>query len=203
MADTIKSVIVFFSTGKDSIVLLDICYKYIRRVEVIFLYLIPNLIYKNKLLNLYEKRYNIKIHQFPQYDISKILKIHSLNNDNIKVIKQRDIENYCRNEFNIEYCAYGYKLVDSVFRGGILNDKNCINGINQREKRIYPLMRWNNKDIMLYIKNNKLPLSFEYDYGFRDINIFKGASLEFIRRKSPLDYQKIINFYPFLQYERK
>lgn len=201
MAGQIQSVIVFFSTGKDSVVLLDLCYKYFKHIEAVYLYYVPGLEYKNKILKLYEKIYNIKVHQYPQYDVSKILKRHLINGKDIKTIKQVDLEHHLRQEFNAEYCAYGYKMQDSVYRGGILNDKNCIDGINQREKRIYPLSRWSHREIFEYIKRNKLPLSFEYDYGFRDINIFTQDSLKFIKEKSPCDYQKIINFYPFLEYE--
>lgn len=201
MAEKIKSVIVFFSTGKDSVVLLDLCHKYFENIKAVYLYYVPELRYKNKILKLYEDRYNIKIEQCPQYDVSKILKKHSISGKNIQTIKPVDLEIFLREKFNAEYCAYGYKMQDSVFRGGILNDKNCINGINQREKRIYPLTRWSHKEIFEYIKKEKLPLSFEYDYGFRDINIFSGDALEFIKEKSPDDYRKIIKFYPFLEYE--
>jgi phosphoadenosine phosphosulfate reductase len=196
----IRDIIVFFSTGKDSVVLLDLCCKYFNRVEAVYLYYVPDLTYKNKILGMYEKRYGIKVHQYPQYDVSDILRKHSIRTD-IKKIRPVDLENFLREKFEIPYVAYGYKMVDSVFRGGILNSPDMDHGMNPKLKRVYPLARWSEKEVFEYIKRNKLPLSFEYDYGFRDINIFQGKALEFIKSKSPDDYKKIIDFYPFLEYK--
>ena len=93
----------------------------------------------------------------------------------MKKLKQGDIESFIRNKFNIKWLAYGYRKTDSLERRGIL--KNVINGIDEKYNKLYPITDWSAKDVMKYIKNEKLLLPIDYNYGFRDINIFKGRSL--------------------------
>lgn len=191
------SAIILFSTGKDSVVLLDLCVKFIKRIEAVFLYIVPDLEYKNRLLEKYEKKYKIKIHQAPLCDVGNIFREYSRGK--IKKIKQIDVENYLRQKFDISFCAYGYKMVDSVFRGGILNAPQVKNGIDYKNRRLFPLARWSDKEVMEYIKRERLFLSPEYHYGFRDINELNPDSLAFLGQKFPGDYKKIMEFYPFLK----
>ena len=199
MAEKIKSAIVFFSTGKDSVVILDLCHKFIKNIKVVSLYIVPDLEYKNKLLSIYEKKYKLNIHQFPLPDINNIFIKYSMKKG--RKLKQIDIENYIREKFDINYVVYGYKMVDSVNRAGIMNAPYVKDGIDTKNNRLFPLARWSQKEVLYYIKQNKLFLSPEYDYGFRDINEFTKESLNFIKEKFHRDYKKIIDFYPFLKYK--
>lgn len=199
ISNIMDDAIVFFSTGKDSVVLLDLCIKHLKRVEAVFLYVVPDLEYKNAILEKYEKRYNIKIHQLPLWGISRTFAKYS--KAKITQLSQADVENHARERFDIEYVAYGYKMADSTFRGGILNAPCVEHGIDKKNHRLFPLARWSEAEVMHYIKLNKIFLSPEYQYGFRDINEFTHAGLQFIRQKFPRDFKRIIDFYPFLAHK--
>lgn len=191
--------VVFFSTGKDSVVLLDLCKKHLKRIEAVFLYVVPDLEYKNAILEKYEKRYEIKIHQLPLWDVSGTFAEYS--KAKVPKLRQADVENHARELFDIEYIAYGYKMADSTFRGGLLNAPYVERGIDKKNHRIFPLARWSEREVMHYIKLNKLFLSPEYHYDFRDINEFTPDSLRFIKQKFPRDFERIMSFYPFLAYK--
>jgi phosphoadenosine phosphosulfate reductase len=111
--------------------------------------------------------------------------------------KPLELDNYFRKLFNISYIAYGYKKVDSLSRRGIIWHGN---GIDERNKKIYPVADFTEKDIFYYIKKNKLKLSPEYQYGFRDINtFFKKDCLMWLRNTFYNDYLNVINEYPLLE----
>jgi hypothetical protein len=74
MADNIQSAIVLYSLGKDSTVMLDLFNKFMKgRYTPVFLYYCENLDSKNKVIHYYEKRYNIKIEQYPHYETTYLI----------------------------------------------------------------------------------------------------------------------------------
>ena len=59
--------ILFISGGKDSIVSLDLLKRYanIRQLIGVYFYFIPDLQYKNEILDYYSNKYNFEIKQIP------------------------------------------------------------------------------------------------------------------------------------------
>ncbi len=200
VASEIDEAIVMFSTGKDSIVTLDLCCKFIPNIKIVHLYFIPGLSYRERFLEYYSKRYNIKIEQYPQVDVSRILHNNTFSNSQKKIdkLKQTDIELFLRKTYNISYLAYGYRKQESLQRRGHLT--SC-EGFEKKFKRFFPVADWSTNDIFNYIKKEKLPLPVEYSYGFRDINFFEGKSLIWLYNNYPEDYQKVKNMYPFIEAE--
>jgi 3'-phosphoadenosine 5'-phosphosulfate sulfotransferase (PAPS reductase)/FAD synthetase len=198
---SIDEAIVFFSTGKDSIATLDLCCKNIKTVKAVYLYFVKGISFRDKIIKYYENKYRIKIDQYPQVDLSSVFKNNSMTaiNKKIKRIKQPDIERYVRQKYDIPWLVYGYKKTDSLSRRGILN---TFDGVDCRNKKIYPLADWNNKDVFNYIKKQRLPLPEDYSLGFRDTNFYYGDSLLWIYNNYPADYQKIKKVYPFIDADR-
>lgn len=192
IAENIDSAIVFFSTGKDSVVMLNLFHKYMQgRFKAIYLYIYKGLKIRENVLKYYEKQYKIKIDQYPQFDVSYMKRT--------KKLKQADIETFIRNKYNIQYLAYGYRKNESLERRGIL--KYVKNGIDEKYNKLYPVADWSEKDIFKYIKLNKLVLPIDYNYGFRDINIFKGNSLLWLYNNFREDYETIKKQYPLIEGE--
>lgn len=179
--------------------MLDLCCKYLKKVYPVFLYFIKDLSIRNNIIVYYEKRYKIKIASFPHHDLAKIYKAQAycFNNQSISIVSQFEMDNFLRDKFNCEWIAYGYKKSDSLSRRGILNMTE--KGIDKKNKKIYPLMDWNNQDSMKYCKVSKLPLPPDYDFGFRDINFFKGKSLLFLKNNFPDDFKRVVNQFPFIE----
>jgi tRNA(Ile)-lysidine synthase TilS/MesJ len=63
-----EPIIVMFSTGKDSIVMADLLIKgYRGHKEFVFLYFVPGLAIKQRIIEYYENRWNITVRQQPHF----------------------------------------------------------------------------------------------------------------------------------------
>lgn len=182
--------LVLFSTGRDSICMLDLMIKYYKGpMTFVFLYFVPDLEYKNKLIRYYEKRYNIHIEQRPSMTTLSLLMG--------KQVKQREVLKNLRKEFNISYIAMGTRQSESFRRYSFLKD---LHGVDERNHYFYPLLKWNDSQVKSYLTLNKLPVGEEYSYGFKhDLNIPTGRGLNLIRSQYPNDYKKIIETFPHLE----
>ena len=69
-AKVTSSVIVAFSGGKESIVTLDLCFRYFKKVVPFFMYICPDLSFQNKTIEWYEKKYQELFAMSPCGDIS-------------------------------------------------------------------------------------------------------------------------------------
>jgi phosphoadenosine phosphosulfate reductase len=163
MIDTVKQIsdilknepiIVMFSTGKDSIVMSDLLVKgYSGKKEFVFLYFVPGLEIKQRIIEHYEERWNIKIHQQPHF-ITMTMKTG-------KKYKMGDIEHGLRAKYNISYIAQGVRRCEGMARRGML--AHLPYGIDERNKKLYPIADYTDKQIFSYIKLNKLILPTEYN----------------------------------------
>lgn len=189
------SVLVSFSAGRDSIITLDLCKKYIKRVECVYFYWAQGLRLYHDLFDNLRNRYGgqLIIHEYPYPDIV-IYEAGLLG----KKIKYKFIDgiNDCRAKTNIAYCAYGYRVSESLQRRARISP--C-GGIDRRNKFIYPVAYWSKSHIERYVKHEKLPLLETYRNGFRDISILNRNTLEFLRNNFYSDYEILLNKIPLLE----
>lgn len=118
VANKTNRVILFYSAGKDSIVLLDLLSKKFKEVVCVFMYFVKYLEHIDRFIKYSEKRYeNVRFIQKPHWVLTKIYnagffcvpkKVQNLNlNDVIKSVKS---------EFGIDYCFLGMKQSDGMMR---------------------------------------------------------------------------------------
>lgn len=195
MAQVLKDepVLVLFSGGKDSIVTLDLCFKYFRKeqLQVVHYYFVPGLSIKERILTWYENRYDIKIQREPD---SKTIALQVGK----KSYKQADQEAVIRRKYSVKYLAQGIRKQDSMARRGML--ANLPGGIDERNGKIYPVADWTTKQIFAYIKLNKLMIPVEYSMGAkRDFYIPDAAGMLMLKNNFPEDYEKVISVFPQLE----
>jgi len=200
MIDTVRQIakilkdeplIVMFSTGKDSIAMSDLLVKhYPGRMEFVFLYFVQGLEIKQRIIDHYENRWSVKIHQQPHID--------TLNLKTGKRYKMRDIERGLRSKYDISYIAQGIRRDESVARRGQL--AHLPHGIDEKYRKVYPIADFSAKDVMAYIKLNRLPLPMEYSHGLKhDFSVPDVDLLVYLKNNFPADYKKVIGEFPQLE----
>lgn len=190
------SVIVGFSGGKDSIVTLDLCFRYFKRVQAFFMYLVPGLEFQEKMLRWYENKYKTEIIRIPHFEVSEFLKYGSftLYDQNVDVVGITDTYEYIRQKTGIHWIAAGERCADSIVRNAMIKQSGSI---DYKRGRFYPIAYWKKNDVMQYIKHKKLYLSPEQKklgFSFRSL---AGNELAVIKEHYPDDYKKILRVYPF------
>lgn len=150
------SILLFHSlSGKDSIVLLDLCYKKFKRVVVVFMYIVKDLEHIMRYYNYAKTKYpNIEFVQVPHYALFYDIKTGYMG---IKQDpKQRqwtlaDITEKLRKRLGVEWACYGFKQSDSLNRRLMLRSyTDGKEAINWKTKKFYPLSTYKNKEIMDY-----------------------------------------------------
>jgi len=184
-----------FSSGKDSIVTLDLCSKHMNgKFDIVYMYKVKGISFREEILKYYENRFNIKIHQIPHNELMTH-QAKSYDKKGKKSYKMGDMEDIIRRKFNVEWLIYGYKKQDFLTRRIQLNQTGLI---DDKYKKLYPVGNWTDKEIFYYLEKNKLPLPIEYNYGFNNIDTYKGDALLFVYNNYPDDFKKIQAQYPFI-----
>ena len=190
------SVIVAFSGGKESIVTLDLCFRYFKTVKPFFMYICPDLSFQEKTLQWYEKNYQTEITRLPHMDVSEFFHYGSFRppDYSFPIISINDIYRYMRLENNIWWIAAGERIDDSIVRRAMMKKSGSI---DVQRGRFYPVSAWKKKEIMAYIKHHNLylsPDSRKLGFSFRSLD---GNELLMIKQNFPDDYEKILKLYPF------
>lgn len=189
------SVIVAFSGGKESVVVLDLCFRYFKKVKPFFMYICPGLSFEEKTLAWYEKRYQTEIMRLPHNEASVWLHYGYFTAIDLEfpMVSSNDIYNYVRQETGIEWIAGGERIADSMWRKAFMKKSSSIDMIR---RRIFPVIEWRKQDIMNYIKYHHLYLGDDskvLGFSFRSL---QGNELVQIKKHFPDDYEKILRLYP-------
>jgi 3'-phosphoadenosine 5'-phosphosulfate sulfotransferase (PAPS reductase)/FAD synthetase len=197
MAENIDHCLLFFSGGKDSIVMLNLAQKFMpNKYTAIFMTLLEGLDFQERTIKYYEQKYGIKIERELLFDAYRF----KTGNKKIK-IKAADSERYFRDKYDCAWIMYGYRRDESLQRRGYLGQYAKTNFIDWQFHKLFPLGDWSKHDIEAYVKQEKLYIPPEYRNGYRDINVFGGEAILYIKNRYPNDYAKIIEAYPIFEAE--
>ena len=197
MADNVETAIVLYSLGSDSTVMLDLFQRFMPgRFQPVFLYYCDNLESKNKVIRYYEKRYGIKIDQYPHFETSYLLGREGkiTGGKALKRLQMADTFALLRDKYNIEWIALGWAACESMARACML--KTFDNGIDWKHKKLCPIHAWSKKDVAWYLKKQRMILAPETYAGFRNIDVYKGEALEWLKNNYPSDFEKWCTKYP-------
>lgn len=200
LSELTDSVLLFHSaTGKDSIMCLDLCKKYIKNVTCVFMYTVPNLTHVEKYINHSIAKYKVKFIQVPHYAISSYKKTGFLGcemDEKTPIKNLNKIVDECKQYTGIEWAVFGFKRSDSMNRNLMMN-KLHMNSFNLETKNAYPICDLSNKQVLQYCDENGLIEPIRYGSGRS-----QGASpsdadfLNWCRKYYPQDYQKVISYFP-------
>ena len=190
------AVLVAFSGGKDSIVTLDLCFRYFKRVIPFFMYLVPGISFQEKLLRWYEEKYNTDIIRLPHFETSDFFRYGTFRNFDfdVPIVSITDVYNYLRGETGNTWIAAGERINDSIVRRAMIKHTGSI---DKKRGRFYPVAYWKKSEILQYIRFHKLKMgedSKKLGFSFRSLS---GKELAMVRKYYPADFEKILKIYPF------
>lgn len=115
-------VIVAFSGGKESIVTLDLCFRYFKKVKPFFMYICPDLSFQERTLEWYEKKYQTEIIRLPHMDVCEFFHYGSFRNPDLTfpIVSINDIYHYVRLQTDIWWIAAGERINDSIVRRAMM-----------------------------------------------------------------------------------
>ncbi|AUX61675.1 phosphoadenosine phosphosulfate reductase family protein [Simonsiella muelleri] len=189
--------IVFFSGGKDSIVTLDLCARYFKKIHVVFMYSVPNLSFQEANLRWYESKYGIKIERIPHFMISEWLRLGTFRKADfsVPIVSINDVYNYARISNDMWWIAAGERIADSIVRRAMIKNSGSI---DEKRGRIYPVAHFSKADIMRYIQYHSLKLAPESRWLGHSFRSLDGKEMLLVKQYYPQDYEKIRAWFPFV-----
>lgn len=156
------SILLFHSlSGKDSIVLLDLCYEKFKRVVCVFMYLVKDLEHIQRYYAYAKKKYpGIEFVQVPHYALFNYIKVGYMGikqNPKQRQWTLAEITDKLRERLGIEWACYGFKQSDSLNRRLMLRSySDGKEAISWKTKKFYPLSTYKNGDVRDYIQDHHL-----------------------------------------------
>ena len=198
-------VILFHSaSGKDSIALLDLISPYFKEIVCVYMYVVKDLSHINRYINYTCNKYlNVKYIQIPHFSVYSFRRIGYLGcvkNEKQKLYNMAQLTDIVREKYNIEWAFFVFKQSDSMNRRLMLRTYG-MNGINEEQKKCYPLSEYKNKDVLEYISRKNLikPESYDLKHQSSGTDITDINYLLFLRNNFPKDLGRVINEYPLVE----
>lgn len=195
MSKITDSVLVGYSGGKESLVVLDICFRYFKKVQPYHLYYVPGLSWHEKMYRWCEERYGLDVIKIPCDPVSMFFRygIYTIPDETFPIISQNDIWKYLRIRSGIWYIAQGERVNDSLARRAWIKNSSSI---DMKTGRLFPVSMWKTQEIYDYIKHHKLYLPEEQKRLKHSFRIFDAEDLTYIKEHHPEDYEKIVHVFP-------
>lgn len=186
-------------SGKDSLVTLDLCRRFIPEVSGFFMYLVPGLGWQERWLRYVENRWRLKIVRLPHWQLAGMMRSGSFRPPNdqtvrLQVLGQKDIEEFLRIEHGATWFAYGIRRSDGFTRRSLLGRPGAL--VDAKRRRTHPVADFSTAQIYAYIRQKNILLPPEYadlKHSFFNLN---APDLQWVHDHHPDDYEKILSFFP-------
>jgi len=204
------TVILSFSCGKDSIAAWLQLRRYFKRIEPVYLYLVPDLEFIERSLAYYESWFNCKIMRVPHPSFFRMMDNFVFQApENLSVIDDLDppVPDYEYTFARVKetlglpdetMTALGVRAVDSPMRMTAIRKYGAV---NWNKSTFYPVYDWNKERLVNEIKGAGVRLPVDYRLWGRS---FDGLDYRFtkgLRDTFPNDYKRILEFFPLAEVE--
>lgn len=202
LSEKTDRVLLFHSAaGKDSIALLEMLSPHFKFIQCVFLYMVKDLDHINRYIKWAENRYkNCKFIQTPHYAYYNLKKQGLYESEQIPYSEWAlsKIADKVTEETDIEHSVYGFKKNDSMNRRIMLNRYE--NFTNPQGTKLYPLADWSNRQVLAYIKKQRLINPLQYsklgNAKSQGTAIDDIGFLMWCKNNAPEDLKKIIAEFP-------
>lgn len=196
-----KECIVAYSAGKDSVTVYDLCAQVFDRVHAFFLYIHPDLRVEQDAIEKAERRFGMKVHQFPNISLIDMLRagyfMHHTVDEIYRALRYDDIYTVIRDRCGCRLIAQGHRMDESLQRRGMISASK---GWDKKLGKLYPLADWNAKTVYGYLRHRKLLPFVIKTFGTDTSGVSLGTnSLAWLKREHPDDFEKITSMFPRAQ----
>lgn len=195
------SVLVAFSTGKDSLCCLDLCTQIFPEVRGYFLYTIPGLRMFAGKLEYARARWDVEIleREHPQRAYLRRAGIYrppSARDRSLRASSWSGVEDDIRREIGSPalWIVRGWKMADGITRRITLTTYED-DSICRATHRIYPISHWCANEVARYMRLRQIPVPDSFGARTFDVELTP-ATLRAIRDAYPDDYSRILAEYP-------
>jgi phosphoadenosine phosphosulfate reductase len=190
-------VVVSFSGGKDSVVVLDMCVRHFKKVHVFFMYQVPGLSFQEATLRWYENKYGLEIIRLPHPELSEFLRYGLFRHHDLSVplVTFNELYHYVRLQTGQRWIAAGERIADSIVRRAMMKKSGSI---DVPRGRFYPAAYFRKEDVVRYVAQHQLKVSPESRFLGHSFRSFDPEDMYKVRKHYPEDYAKIERFFPFV-----
>lgn len=194
LAEQQPAVLVSFSGGKDSRVVLDMARRTFKKVVGLFYYFVPGLRYDAENLQIAQD-WGIDVLQYPDPAFIESLRsgVFCFQTDahyRLPKWEQPDVYAAARNDTGIQTILTGMKKADSMVRRRMLKTYTAKNVV-------HPLLNWKTFDVLAYCKIHNIPLpKVDPKRNSNGVGLAL-AGLTFLYENFYDDYEKVCEWFPF------
>lgn len=204
-----ERVLVGLSGGKDSLVTLDLCAKVWGhtpqndRVVAYSMHFLPGLECHDVPVDRAGRRFGVRVIKVMDYMTSNLIRLGVYRNHIREAIVGdkrlpkaglKDVFAAVRKESGIRLIASGERMDDSLHRRGQLH--KC-SGYEEKTGRVFPIWDWSQLDVFGYLRSRHIPIPVGVGkFSMNGVGL-RLETLKFLRENWPLDYQKILEVFPY------
>lgn len=210
VAERTPEIAVAFSGGKDSLAVASLCLKVFPTVRAFFMFTAPGLEVCEKQIRWAREAWNLPVVQFLDWRIINAMKVGLWCDapdqlDDIPEPTLKDGYAMGLQYTGCEMLADGMKDADGLKRRQFF--ANCRDGGNPFwERVIHPIREWRKKDVLDYLRVNKIPIP-DSEAGAITTGVgLNHDSLCWLHDKHPADFQRLLKWFPYAEaciYRRK
>lgn len=197
IAEKTDSAMLMCSLGKDSIVTLDLMYPKFKRIICVFMYFVKGLEHIERWVRWVQAKYpKVEFVQIPHWNLTYLLRggLYSVPNPNIKLMKLGDVIRSLRIQYDVYYTFLGMKKADGMNRNLMLKGYE-VQGY-ENDGLVYPLADWNQKTVLAYMRQHRLPEPVRYSLKASSGVGFNLDCMLWLEKYCPSDLQKIYKVFP-------
>lgn len=187
-------ILVAYSGGKGSRVILDLCTKSFSKVVCFYMYLVPGLKFIEEQLQWAIDRYKIEMLYYPTASLSTILKSGiycdpRYEYDSIPKLKFKDVMATVMDDTGIDLIAMGARSSEGIHRRKNLSSKS--RGV------IYPIKKWNKFEVLTYCKTHDIPIPDSLRKDMSGVNL-EDKTLLWLHDNYPEDFKRMERMFPYI-----
>lgn len=190
-----SSVIVSFSGGKDSIVVMDLCRRTFPKVEAFFMEFVPGLSMSDEIVRMAKDRWGITCRRYLHWVTVNCLAAGTYCDNHwrreIRKMTLADVYTQVRRDTGMSLIATGAKRADGIWRRRVMASTKDTGAV------VNPLAGWQKAHVLAYLKLNKIPVPDSEGSNANGVDLTV-PSLLWLHDTRPDDFRAVSRVFPYV-----